>query len=409
MTAHCLRGVTVRDVIGRVSAVLARHPRQVDGVMAGVLAVLAVLGIWLTQHQAPGHFRDPDAWAVLLALAETVPLAWRRSHPDLVLVTAAVAQLLYDIPGYPPGLALPALMLAIYSFAVHRVRGAHLWPVAVLLAAVLLRVVVARYRDSATDVAGVLVPAAAAWIVGDLVRARRFDVRALLQRARQLEHEREAEAAAAVAAERARIARELHDIIAHALGVIVMQAGGAGRIVDRDPSAAGAALAAIEATGRDAFAQMRTLVGVLRLNESDGLRPQPVLADVAKLIETSRGDRLSIELTVQGQPQDGHPAVELSAYRVIQEALANCLKHAAPTAVDVHVCWAPCELAVEVIDTGPRSVPARPVDAAGPGSGGYGLVGMRERAAIFGGKLTFGPTPTGGFRVWACFPLNAST
>jgi signal transduction histidine kinase len=396
-------------VIGRVSAVLARHPRRVDGVMAGVLAIVAVLGIWLTQHQAPGHFRDPDAWAVLLALAATVPLAWRRQHPGLVLVMVAVAQLLYDIPGYPPGLALPAWMLAIYSFAVHRVRGAHMWPVAVLLATVASHAVIANYRNGAVDVAGWLVPAAAAWIVGDLVRARRFDVRVLMQRARQLELEREAEAAAAVAAERARIARELHDIIAHALGVIVMQAGGAGRIVGRDPSAARDALAAIEATGRDAFTQMRTLVGVLRIDGSGGLDPQPVLADLPKLVEASRGDRLSIELTVHGRPRDGNPAVELSAYRVVQEALTNCLKHAAPTAVEVRLCWTPRDLQVEVVDTGPRSVSARPAGAAGPGSGGYGLVGMRERAAVFGGELAFGPIPAGGFRVWARFPLNGAT
>lgn len=397
-----LAGGYVRQVARPVAGWMPALP-VVDGVAAVLLAALAVPGLWLTRHASPGGFRAPDAGAALLALAQTLPLAWRRRRPDLVLVIVAVAQLLSSVADYPPGLALPAFLLAVYSFAVHRVRSSDLWPVAVLAGTLAAEIMLTPRRIGVGDIAGTLVPACVAWIVGDVVRARGRDMRVLRSRARELEQEREAKARAAVAAERARIARELHDIVAHALGVIVMQAGGAGRIVQSNPPAAQEAFGTIERTGRAAFAEMRRLVDVLRIEDGDGLRPQPTLADVPVLVDGLKGERMRVSLTVHGEPRPVPSGVDLSAYRVVQEALTNSLKHAAPTCARVNVCWSDSDLQLEITDTGRTAGNGAPPATAD--HGGYGLLGMRERVAIFRGDLDCGPVPGGGFRVWARFPL----
>jgi signal transduction histidine kinase len=230
------------------------------------------------------------------------------------------------------------------------------------------------------------------WLAGVLVRARRQAVSlAVRNQALQRAAER------AVAEERARIARELHDIVAHHLSVVVLQAAGA-RASGRP---AAAALEKIEDSGRQALTEMRRLLGVLRApREEFRLTPQPGLGELAALAESVRAAGLPVRLVVDGDHAALPSAVGVSAYRIVQEALTNVLKHAGPAHAEVAVGWADGAVMIEVTDDGSGN------PAAGAQAGGHGLAGMRERAAVFGGELVAGPRPSGGFAVRARLPLG---
>ncbi|MDQ2831641.1 MAG: histidine kinase, partial [Chloroflexota bacterium] len=242
------------------------------------------------------------------------------------------------------------------------------------------------------------------WSLGDNARTRRAYLAGLEERARRLEREREENARRAVEDERSRIARELHDVVAHHVSAVVVQAGAAAEIVTRDPERAGEALRFIQAASRQALAEMRVLLNVLHGDDVGAERgPQPRLTEVTHLIGRSRAAGLPVTLQVEGAVRPLPEALDLSAYRIVQEALTNALTHAGPVPTQVRVRYAPEALELEIRDegVGPSLAPT------GTG-GGRGLVGMRERVALFGGDLVAGPVPAPerGFRVWACFPLR---
>jgi signal transduction histidine kinase len=238
------------------------------------------------------------------------------------------------------------------------------------------------------------------WIAGRVVRSR-FQLTAELHEAAvRAAEDRDAEAARAVADERRRIAREMHDVVAHSVSMMVVQAGGARRILDRDPARAVAAAELIERTGRAALAEMRALLGVLHSEEHPDYAPQPSLLELEALVERARGAGVPVELVVDGERRALPTGLDLAAYRVVQEALTNVVKHAggAPTEVSVH--YRADAVEVRIADRGNGSLDAR------LGSTGHGLVGMRERVRMYGGELHAGRRRGGGFEVRVRLPLE---
>lgn len=333
------------------------------------------------------------AWLdVLAVVAGTVPLAWRRRAPlaaALVVSAALAGRALVAEPleVYPMTLALLVTAYSVASYA--PLRDA-------LLAAgfAALAVAVAVVQGSGTAATPDPLPSAVlygtVWLVGRVVGVRH-------QRAESLHRERETLAAEAVAEERARIAREMHDVVSHSLAAIVMQSGGAANVLDSDPARARQSLATIEATARRGLEEMRRMLGLLGETEAE-LAPQPGLARLDDLISTARSAGLDVECRVAG---DGPPlpaAVDVSAYRIVQESLTNVMKHAHAGRVEIEVRREPDHLAVDVLDDG-RPEPGEP-------GAGRGLAGMRGRAEVLGGTLDAGPRADGpGFRVAARLPL----
>jgi signal transduction histidine kinase len=250
----------------------------------------------------------------------------------------------------------------------------------------------------------IAVAVVAAWALGRLRRARLVQLAALEERARLLELEREQEMRLAATAERARIARELHDVVAHSLSVVIAQADG-GRYAGReDPAAATGALEAIAATGRQALTDMRSLLGVLREGGGQEYAPQPDVAAIPELVEDVRSSGLDVDLIVEGSPRPLLPGPQLAAYRIVQESLTNVLKHAGPAGrAWVRLHWRPDALELSVLDDG-RGAAAAVAESDG---NGQGLLGMRERAELHGGRLDAGPRPGGGFGVHAALPYRA--
>jgi signal transduction histidine kinase len=245
---------------------------------------------------------------------------------------------------------------------------------------------------------------ATAWVLGDNMRQRRERVRSLEERAELAEQSREEEARRAVAAERTRIARELHDVVAHSVSVMVVQAGAARRVLEHSPEQAAEAMTQIEAAGRQSLNEMRRLLGVLRRDDdrSFGRDPQPSVEHLDVLVNQVREAGLPVELVVEGEPRPLAAGVDLSAYRIVQEALTNTLKHGGPAArAEVRICYAGDVIEVVVADDGRGSDSDRSDDP-----GGHGLVGMRERVTLFGGDLQARNRPGGGFVVRATLPLE---
>jgi signal transduction histidine kinase len=241
-----------------------------------------------------------------------------------------------------------------------------------------------------------------AWLSGRAVRARALLTEELHEAAIRAEEAHDAEAQLAMAEERRRIAREMHDVVAHSVSVMVVQAGGARRIIDRDPDRAAHAAAQIEFAGRAALIEMRRLLGLLHAGEGEAgaLAPQPSLAELDTLVERSRAAGLPVEVRVLGERRPLPAGIDLAAYRIVQEALTNTLKHAGTTPTEVHLRWGEDELELEILDRGGAGT------ARNGSGGGHGLVGMAERVRLYGGELEAGPRPAGGFRVRARLPLE---
>jgi signal transduction histidine kinase len=361
---------------------LRRHSTAVD------VALALFLGIAYVFHAARMSNWDGG---VPLGLAQVVPLVVRRRYPRVVLgvITLAwIAQVAF-VSALPP---VPTV-LAVYTVGANLARTEGLQAAAAATAATTLAALgVGEYDRTVTY----LVALAAAWVVGDNLGTRRAYTRALEERAERLEREREAEAARARAEEQARIARELHDVIAHNVSVMVVQAAAANDVFDSRPEGAREALRAIETSGRSALSELRRLLGVVR---GDGAEyaPQPGLDRLDDLVAQVRGAGLAVAISVEGAKRSLPAGVDLSAYRVVQEALTNTLKHAHATRADVSLRYRDDALDVEVRDDGEGG--------ANGGSAGHGLIGMRERVTAYGGTLAAGPGPAGGFAVAARFPL----
>jgi signal transduction histidine kinase len=364
---------------------LQRHPRLVDwGLLLVALAT--------TLGAAARH--DRRAIGIPIALATCLPLLLRRERPLATLATtvAGTVAVLAAWESYNP---FP-VGVALFTVAERCERRTSL-RAGVLTLAVLAVPLSWRAGDAGRGVHFLteLIGFGAAWLIGDSVRSRRAYTQALEERAARLEHERETEAARAVAQEQARIARELHDVIAHSISVIVVQAAAARDVFTSRPDRAAEALASIEATGRRSLAELRRLLGAVRGDTA--FAPQPGLDRLDELAEQVRAAGVEVAITVEGRQRALPAALDLSAYRVVQEALTNTLKHANASRADVALRYSPDELDVEIRDDGA---------GAGDGDGaGSGLIGMRERVGIFGGSMTAGPSPGGGFEVCARFPI----
>ncbi len=363
--------------------------------VAGILVEVIALGTARGDEPAPAATgRTVLAIAGGIVLAASV--AWRRRAPLVVLGLAVIAALLaVGAPLDAPVGEVVAIVVATYSVGAHAAdRDARVGAIGVLL---LVAIAVARDIGPDQDIGDVALPVLVVggpWLAGLSIRSRR-------EREAALDRARVEEAAAAVGAERARIARELHDAVAHAIGVIVLQARGARRTMHADPAAAVEAIDAIEATGTQALAEMRRLVGVLRIAE-DGvdLAPSPSLRHLDDLVERVRTAGLPVTLVVEGTPVALPPGIDLSAYRIVQEALTNALAHAGQATASVTVRYGSDRLELEIADTGVGPVPRATT--------GNGLIGMRERVSLFEGSLETTARPGGGFLVVARLPLEAA-
>jgi signal transduction histidine kinase len=367
------------------------------------LAVAAFALSVLPLLQARDCGCDPaPTWAFLLMGASCLPLAVRRRWPFVACLTNGVFSAAYGAASLPDPPVFYATLIALYSVAAHASRRDA--KIAGVVAGLSLSGVVlwdqshSDYKDFVVN--GVVF--ATAWLLGDGARSRRDRALALEARTEQLERTRAAEAEAAVVAERNRIARELHDVVAHHVSMMVVQAEAGPVALERDPEAAVAAFDTISAVGKQALADMRRLLGVLKTGDDATLAPQPGVAQLGDLVEGVRTAGLDVELDVSGVPRPVPPAVDLSAYRLVQEALTNCLRHAGPARVSVHARYDDAALHLDVVDDGLGGVGW----SADAGSGGHGLVAMRERVSMVGGSLDVGPLPTGGWAVRAMLPTD---
>jgi signal transduction histidine kinase len=389
---------------------LRDRPLLADGLLAGLVAAFSLVALWYARRDCEGACEPGGAGAVALVAVQSLPLVWRRRWPLAVSLVTGLATAAYGLAPYPD-LAMPVPLggvIGLYSVAAWGSRRAALLAGAVALAVLVVVLGLPRTDADLVDAAFVSFALAGAWLLGDRARVQRALTAELAERALRLERERAGEAQRAVASERARIARELHDVVAHHVSMMVVQAEAGPVAVEGDPARAAGAFEAIAATGRQALVEMRRLLGVLR-GDGDGdqgpsLAPKPGLADVGSLVEQVGRAGLRVELVVEG-PEAPLPAgVDLSAYRIVQEALTNAVKHGGPGRARVLVRYGEHDLEVQVRDEGGRGPAlARPAG----GRAGQGLVGMRERVNLFGGELHAGPGPDGGFTVDARLPLRA--
>jgi signal transduction histidine kinase len=346
---------------------------------------------------------SPSTLALAAVVAgATLPLFWRRRFPLgvlLLVAAAALSTVAFSDRGGEAGFFLWwALVLVVYSVAAHtELRRALLGGLIVLTPIVAVGTADLVGGGDVSDVLGGWVVLSVAWGFGRWMRLRRWQTGALQDRAELLERERDERARLAVAEERARIARELHDVVAHAVSVMVVQAQAAQRVLEGEQPSVRESLSAVETTGRQALVEMRRLLGMLRREDHElALAPRPSLTHLDGLVSHVREAGLPVDLHVEGEPRPLSPGVDVSAYRIVQEALTNALKHAGPARAQVTVRYRPHALELEVSDDG-----RGPFDGA---MGGHGLVGMRERAALVGGVLESGPGNGRGYVVRASLP-----
>jgi signal transduction histidine kinase len=378
--------------VATLYAWLRRHPSLVDSVLALVLGAFGLA----TRGLAQGPF----------VLALVIPVVFRRKHPVgafAVATAAGAAQVLVNVR---PNMADVAIVVLLYTLAAYRPRQISVAGLAVCIigsAAAVSRWAPVRLTLLDWIMVGSIMfagPSLLAWVLGDSMRYRRAYYASLEDRAARLERERDAQAQIAAAAERARIARELHDVVAHNVSVMVVQADGASYALAREPDKARQALAAIASTGRQALDEMRRMLGVLRSGDGEtGLAPLPGIGQLGELLQQTRASGLAVAFAVEGVPAPLPGGVALAAYRIVQESLTNTRKHGGQNA-SAQVTLRYCEdmLVLRITDDG------RGAAAAADGAG-HGLTGMRERVALYGGTLRAGPRPGGGYQVTARLPL----
>jgi signal transduction histidine kinase len=372
-----------------------RRDIVVDAVVA--VAFFAVSALMLAGAGAvpDPDLTDPDALGYALLAAYSASVVLRRRYPVAAVALSLASGVAYAGAGYAPALN-PAALLVMYTAGSRLPERRSGW---ILAASIVVATFGATVAPGPTNT-GVPFVVAAAWFLGAFVGANRRYTRELEAKNRELERAQHELARQAVTEERLRIARELHDVVAHSMSVVAVHAGSGRMVAATDPAAAERALETIETTTRSALGEMRRLLGVLRSGdgqEPGALGPAPGLADLPELVTDVAGSGVEVELRVEGERPAVPPGVDLSAYRVVQEALTNIIKHAQARTAVVEVRYSGRDVAVEVVDDGRGG-------AAGP-SGGHGLMGMRERVAVHGGQLEAGPGPNGGFRVAARFPV----
>ncbi|HEV2918142.1 MAG TPA: histidine kinase [Actinomycetota bacterium] len=393
---------------GRARLVALRPPLTDVLLAAGVL-VVAQVETWMTTSF------QPKPSLALLAVVMTVPLAWRRRVPFGVLLVVGGAGAVLGT-GWPELNALYtfiAVVVAVFSVGAYAEPRRSVVGCALVLgwfwAGALIDNAGRPGQRGPSDFVFVTVVFGGAWLLGRALRERGQRAAELEQRAAQLEADQQVQARAAVAAERARIARELHDVIAHSVSVMVIQAGAAEQLLEDTPERARGPLEAVQDTGRQTILELRRLLGILREDSQElSLAPQPGLAGLELLMEEMRLAGLLVQLRVEGQPGRLPPGIDLAAYRIIQEALTNTLRHAGPAHAEVLVRYQQHAVELEVLDDGHGPGP----NNGASGASGHGLVGMRERVALYGGTLEAGPRTTTkaagtGYAVRARLPTEA--
>jgi signal transduction histidine kinase len=367
--------------------------RKLDALLAAVLTVAMVLEVAL-EHL------HPEALSAALMVVGGVSLAWRRLYPIAVgalVVVTAVAQAALGMSMHSAVSPVIAILVVSWSIGAYEGRRRAALGVALVVCGMWLAIGVDVLRGTdhyqSTDVPWIGMLIALPGVLGLLFGARTRSLRVAEARAERLEVDRRE----AIAEERTRIARELHDVLAHSVSVMTVQAGAAEEMLRVDPASALEPVRAVQETGRQALVEMKRLVGMLRDDDDEtGLAPQPGFADVERLVDQIREAGLEVELRVEGAPRPLPIGVDLSTYRVVQEALTNSLKHGGRRA-KVTLRFEPDKLAIAVDDEGAGTTDL---------GGGHGLVGMRERVGIFGGTFDAGPRDDGGFAVRALLPLR---
>ncbi|MGP3972275.1 sensor histidine kinase [Streptomyces sp. 6N223] len=399
--------------MNRLYEFLRRHPVGVDGFGAFVLLVLSALFMVAPMEEG---WEGNEVGGACVAVALSVVVMLRRHSPERMLLLAfvtGVAQVALDVPPLPGNWAF---LVIVYTIASRPPRV----PSRLALAGCLTTptIVTLRWPDNSGDTGTantvistifLTVAFCLAWVLGDSLRTRRAYYAELEERANRLEREREREARMAVVAERARIARELHDVVAHNVSAMVVQADGAAYVLDSSPEQTRNALQTISGTGRQALTEMRRLLGVLRAEDGgttdQDYVPQPGVEQLADLIDQMREMGLQVDFSIEGTPRPLPRGVELSAYRIVQEALTNTRKHGGEGVVaTVRLTYGEQSLTVLAEDDG-RGAQRELYEERGADGLGQGLIGMRERAGMVGGVLVAGPRQGGGFRIAATLPL----
>jgi signal transduction histidine kinase len=415
------------DLAARAAAVLRRHPTAADSVVAvvAVLASVASLSTTFELIREVPDVKEPSRPLIVVALlAVILPIALRRRFPYAVsgVVVGAfvagrvlLAPNVQFLPAWEQYLSVWVCWLALYSAVAHGRKSRFATVFVALVAGVLCGESVREVYFSRASLKGLPLNQAfqlaynvafLVWplLLGLAVRSLRDRQDELSAQAAELQREREENARSAVLEERVRIARELHDVVAHHVSVMGVQAGAARRVMGTRPEKAQEVLSSIEASSRQAVEELHRLLGFLRsADQPDELAPQPDLAQLPDLIARAGNGPFHVELSIEGEPRALPRTLEVSAYRVVQEALTNALKHSGGTRATVRIEYAPTMLAIEVADDGHH--------VAGPATsnvGGHGLMGMRERVGLHDGHLRAGATPHGGFTVHATFPLSGT-
>jgi signal transduction histidine kinase len=350
---------------------VAASPRRTDAVVAAVMAAVSVAQVLIVPIA-------PRGLGVAIALVSTVPIAFRRAHP-VAAATVGILPWAVETDGYLV-LGYVAVILLFYMLAAE-VDDLRVVAAVAVLALALSFTTLVRLDEGIAEYLSSMLAVIAPCAVGRLVRRERATAQRI-----------------AVAEERARIARELHDVVAHGVSVIAVQADAAEAALEQDPSRASAPLETIRGSAHEALSEMRRMLGVLREDDEGSEHgPQPGLAQLPTLLEHARAAGVPVEVVTSGEPRPLTASLDLTAYRILQEALTNVRRHAPGAPTTVGVGWTPAALLLEVRDRGPG-----PNGVAG---GGHGLVGMHERVRIHGGRLHTGAAPEGGFEVVAELPL----
>ncbi|MBV9604413.1 MAG: two-component sensor histidine kinase [Solirubrobacterales bacterium] len=391
----------VSAAVAAVRDAIRRHPWWTDSVLALALTVIGVGSVLVATKRAGMSLAPLDA---VLVPVTTVPVALRRYRPVAVLTVTIAAETVLLLFSHQVQVPL-GVIVALYTVASRCERPVSIRTAEWTAIPITLGVII-NTGPNPGRILPKLALFAIAWVLGDNIRTRRAYLAELEARAARLEREREEKADRAVIEERTRIARELHDVIAHNVSVMVVQASAGEEVFDSDPARARESLSSVAATGRSALAELRRLLGVIRA-EDDGVEtaaytPQPGIEYLDELVRQVQETGLSVELSVMGRPRVVPEGVGLCAYRIVQEALTNTLKHSQASAAQVSLRYVADAIELQVLDDGRGTAPA-----GNGGSGGHGLIGMRERVALFGGELTTRPRSAGrGYEVRARLPLE---
>nr|WP_203681501.1 sensor histidine kinase [Streptomyces microflavus] len=397
--------------VQRLYDFLRRHPTGVDVFWAVVLLGLSGMSMVSGMYDAGRE----EILAIPVALGLSTVVALRRRLPEKMLLLAIAVGVLQLVGDVRPNIGNFAMLVITFTVATIGER----WASRLALICSLTAAGLSQLRWEAEPGGSwpqqifvtviMTVPFVLAWVMGDSLRTRRAYFNQLEERAARLEREREAQSKVAVAAERARIARELHDVVAHNVSVMVVQADGAAYVMDAAPDQARQALETISSTGRQALAEMRRLLGVLRTGdtrESGEYVPQPDVEQIEDLVDQVRRTGLAVDFKVEGTARPLPSGVELTAYRIVQEALTNTRKHGGPDAgASVRLVYFDDGLGLLVEDDG-RGAAHELYEDGGADGAGHGMIGMRERVGMVGGTLDAGPRPGGGFRISALLPLK---